>query len=218
MLNRFLRRIARSNPRGDSELGGASAPAEIVELRLSEPRPWVGKYPEIPPPESELSLQMFVARFVCGDIHGEDTAAIALDLLEAGYDTPSLRRLAGETQVHCDRDAVELMERITKEAGFPVPFPVQQARMLVSRQIARLVIAGEREPWRAVGDLDSVWGWYSEVNNGDVNTIRRLGHDFVWDQEEQRFRPVVDADLLDSFARLAKLTDEECVAPGGMRS
>ena len=204
-----LSRFRRWFNRRSSTTGPANDQPELIGLRLAEPRSWVGKFPGVPAPESSPTLQMFVARYTCGDIYGEDTPALARDLLEAGYDTPSLRRLAGETGIHCHADAAELMDRIAHEAGLPVSFPVVHARMLVTRQIARLVIAGEREPWRAVGDLNSVWGWDSKTENQDVNTVL-AADDFVWDPEEQRFRPVVDADLLNSFARLATLTDEEC--------
>jgi hypothetical protein len=155
---------------------------------------------------------MFVARWVCGDIYGEDTPQLAADLLEAGYDTPPLRRLAGEMQVRCRADVAEIMERVTREAGLPVPFPLGQARMLVTRQIARKVIAGECKPWSAAGDLNGVWGWRTETDNHDVNAVRRAADDFVWDPDEQRFLPVIEADLLQAFARLAKMTDEQCLA------
>jgi hypothetical protein len=170
----------------------------------------VGSYPDVPAPETSLTLELFVARFVCGDIYGEDTPALARDLLEAGYDTPSLRRLAGETQVHNHADAAELVYRISREAGFPVPFPVQRSRMLVSRQIARRVIAGERQPWAAVTDFKEIWGWRTKTDNSDVNSIVDADDEFVWDPAEQQFRPVVDADLLLAFARVARMTDEEC--------
>jgi hypothetical protein len=219
MFKRLLRRISKPAKEPSDSRGDAGGTAEIIELGLNEPRTWVGNYPDVPPPESKLTLQMFVARFACGDIYGEDKPAIAADLLEAGYDTPSLRRLAGETQVHCHADAAGIVEQIMREAGFPVPFPLNCARLLVTRQIARKVIAGEREPWSAVRDLNDVWGWRRpETGIQDVDAILRAADEFVWDAEEERFRPVLDADVLEAFARLAKLTDAECAVPADRRS
>jgi hypothetical protein len=204
MLKRLFRRNARSARDGASE---------IVELHLKESWPWVGRYPDVPPAEERLSLEMFVARFVCRDIHGEDTPSLAADLLEAGYDTPSLRRLAGEMHVENHADASEYVDRIAHEAGFPVPFPLRKAQMLVTRHLARKVIAGQLDPWRAAGDFERTWGWRADPEQPDVKLILVAADEFIWDQEAQRFRPVVDADLLDAFARLARLTDEECFAP-----
>lgn len=210
LLPRFKRWLTRVAPISTDPT--AKEPLDLVELRLDDPRPWVGSYPDVPAPEPKQSLQMFVARFVCGDIYGEDTPSLAADLLESGYDTPSLRRLAGETRVHCNADADELMDRISREAGLPVPFPLRHARMLVARQIARKVIVRECDLWSGVRDLKDVWGWREQTEIEDVNAILRAADEFVWDPEEQRYRPVVDADLLDTFARLARLTDAQCLA------
>lgn len=202
MLGDLLKRIFKSR-----EL-------EIHALKLEEPRDWRSHYPDVPPPEHAPTVQLFLAKFACGDIHGEDTPALAADLLEAGFDFPSLRRLAGETQIRSHADAAELMERIAREAGLPVPFPIRQARLMVSRQIARRVIAGERDPWRGAVDLQGIWGWRSDAGHGAIRAILSAADDDVWDDEAQKFRPVVDSDLLDSFACLARLNDDQLFGPG----
>jgi hypothetical protein len=207
LLSRIKAWLTRSIP---SSTGPGKERLGLVQLKLDEPRAWVGSYPDIPTPEQPMSLQMFVARFVCGDIYAEDTPALAADLLETGYDTPSLRRLAGETQVHCHADAAELIDRIICEAGFPVPFPVFQARMLVTRHIARRVIAGQLDPWRGVSDVKETWGWRDDMPHSDVKLILTAWDEYTWDQEAQRYRPVVFDDLLDAFACVARFTDEQC--------
>ena len=75
--------------------------------------------------------------------------AIAADLLEAGYDTPSLRRLAGETLIRCSADAESLVKSVLRELGVTYPLSDRQARLLAARQVAREVIAGKLEPWTA---------------------------------------------------------------------
>jgi hypothetical protein len=213
MLKRLFRRNARpAKVNVGSVPGDPSGAAAILRLHLKEPGPWVGHYPDVPPPEQRLSLEMFVARFVCGDIYGEDTPEMAADLLEAGYDTPSLRRLAGEMQVHDRADASAYIDRIAREAGLPVPFPLRQAQMLVTQHIARKVIAGQLDPWRAVGDFEETWGWRTDPQQSDIRLILAAADEFIWDQEAQRYRPVVDQDLVDAFARLARLGDEACLA------
>jgi hypothetical protein len=213
MLKRLFRRNSRpAKASVGSEPGDPSGAAAILGLQLKETPSWVGRYPDVPPPEQRLSLEMLVARFVCGDIYGEDTPEIAADLLEAGYDTPSLRRLAGETDVHNHADASAYIDRIAREAGLPVPFPLRQAQMLVTRHIAREVISGQLDLWRAVGDFEATWGWRTDPCQPDVRLVLVAADEFIWDREEQRYRPVVDQDLVEPFARLARLTDEECFA------
>jgi hypothetical protein len=67
--------------------------------------------------------------------------SIATDLLEAGYDSPSLRRLAGEMNVQCSADVEEL---VFHELSAPYPLSETEARLILVRQLAREVIAGER--------------------------------------------------------------------------
>jgi hypothetical protein len=204
LVNRILgSRRAHLNRR----LPGHSEHPEILELKLGEPRDWVGNFLDVPLPEVKLSPQMFAARWICGDIYGEDTQAIAADLLEAGYDSPSLRQLAGAIQIQSRADAADLMKRIIREFNLPVQFPVDQACLIVSRQIARTVIAGRRDPWRGCADIELIWSGHAE--HRIVKAILAAADDLVWDSERQTYRPVVDSDLLKSFAELGKLTDSD---------
>ena len=57
-------------------------------LKPRQPAPWVGKYPDVPPPESTLSIRYVAARWACGELYGEDMPRIAADLLEAGMAAP----------------------------------------------------------------------------------------------------------------------------------
>lgn len=51
---------------------------------------------EIPLPDPSLTPILIAARWVSHDLYNQDMPGIAADLLEAGYDTPALIRLAGE--------------------------------------------------------------------------------------------------------------------------
>lgn len=64
----------------------------------------------------------------------------------------------------------------------------------------------------APANLELIWGWQSDVSHIDVGTILNCADDVIWDKKAQRYRPIVDFDLLESFARLAKLTDEQVLA------
>jgi hypothetical protein len=100
-----------------------------------------------------------------------------------------------------------------REFDVPSPLPEKKARLIVTRQIARGVIAGERDLERAAGYLEMViWGPDWNAPNENLATIFALYDELAWDPKEQRFRSLITDDLLDAFARLAKLTDEEILA------
>jgi SOS-response transcriptional repressor LexA len=134
--------------------------------------------------------------------------SIAADLLEAGYDTPTIRRLAGEMNVVSSSDVEALVERMFRESAVRYPLSQTEANLIVSRQIAREVIAGVRNPWAAANTLEiSIWGWHAP------NSI--LGEIFGINDAidiEPKYRPSLEElrnQLLDSFASLARLTNEE---------
>ena len=136
LIDRFLRKLS------------PTAPPELSVLKLDPPRSWRGQYPDVPEPDSDLSVQLIAARWRCNDIYGEDMPGIAADLLEAGFDSPSLRRLAGEIAT-CSADVEELVAKVIREFGLPYPMPEEQAQLIFARQLAREVIAGRRLPWSA---------------------------------------------------------------------
>ena len=85
---------------------------------------------------------------------------IAADLLEVGYDTPAIRRLAGEMHIRSSSDVESLIVRIFGDFAVRYPLSHTEANLIVSRQIAREVIAGIRNPWAAANKLEiSIWGW-----------------------------------------------------------
>jgi hypothetical protein len=85
---------------------------------------------------------------------------VAADMLEAGYDTPALRRLAGEIQVASSSDVEPLVTQVFHELGVAFPLSGVRARMVTSRQVAREVVAGLRNRWAAASHLEIVvWRW-----------------------------------------------------------
>jgi hypothetical protein len=93
---------------------------------------------------------------------------------------------------------------------FAVRYPLQQteANLIVSRQIAREVIAGIWNPWAAANKLEiSIWSWHAP--NTTLGTIFGI-NDAI--DIEPKYRPSLEVlrnQLLDSFASLAYLTDED---------
>src|SRR3989454_11594841 len=66
------------------------------------------------------SLDLVAAKWVLGRIPSEALPRIASDLLEAGRDTPTLRRLAGELRPTLGESG-PLFEEILDELGVAVP-------------------------------------------------------------------------------------------------
>jgi hypothetical protein len=169
-------------------------------LDTNAPTSFANKFPEVPIPESRLSPTLLAAQWVSHDVYGEEMPAIAADLLEAGYDTPSLRRLAGEMNVACSADVEDLVGRVFRELSAPYPLSESEAKLTVTRQIAREVIAGMRNVRAAANHLEIVvWCWVSR--NSDVATLFQLSDELEWDSEYRRPLAEVTADLIQAFAR-----------------
>jgi len=168
------------------------------------PESFAAAYPEVPSPHNTLSPNIVAARWAVHDIYGEDMPLIAVDLLEVGYDTPSLRQLAGETSIKNSADAEPLVNAMLRELGISQLPSEEEAKLLTSRQIAREVIAGLRNPWAAASHLEIVvWSWDSE--NADVLAIFAIHDEINWERAYRRSLPELKTALLDAFSRLALL-------------
>jgi hypothetical protein len=187
-----------------------SGEPDLVRLEIGKQESWSWKYPDVPPPDTKLSLAFLAAAWACHDIYGEDMPLIAANLMEAGFDSPSLRRLAGETNVTCSADVADLVAKAFREFNIPCPLPETKSTLILSRQVAREVIAGERDPKRGAMYLECLWrgrGW--TTGNEDITAILALNDEFEWGSQFQRPDDGIRDDLLDAFANLAKLSDQE---------
>ncbi len=176
-------------------------------LYSDPPSSSASEYPDVPPPEAPLSPMILEARWASHGLYGEDMPGIALDLLEAGFDTPALRRLAGETQISNSADAEPLVGRMFRELGLPYPLQEQQARWIVSRQLAREVIAGHRNAWAAASHLEIViWEWVPA--NADLETIFSISDEIDWNVPQRRSLSDLNTALIAGFARIGTMTLE----------
>jgi hypothetical protein len=152
---------------------------------------------------------MFVARWVCEEIHSESVPSIAADLLELGHDSPALRRLAAEPRLATWSIIEPLMLRLLKEFNLPSPFPPDLARLLFTRQIAREAIAGFSGPWEALARVERVWNFDLYTAVGDVASLASCVDDVFWDETAQEYRPTEMSDVLDAFARIGSWNDDQ---------
>jgi hypothetical protein len=134
----------------------------------------------VPPPDSPLTPILLAARWIIGDLHGEQMPAIAADLLEAGFDSPTLVRLAGEMQIRSSADAEPLVGMVFQELGVPWPFSDLRAKLIITRNIAREVMAGNRDLYSALSHLEyALWDWRSTTK--DLQMLFGLKDDLSWD-------------------------------------
>jgi hypothetical protein len=185
-----------------------NAQEDFSNLYTSSPVSFADTYPDVPAPDPPLSPHLLAPRWQSHDLYGEDMPRIAADLLEAGHDTPSLRRLAGEMNVVSSRDMEPLLAQMFRELGVRYPINQSEANLIVSRQVAREVIAGLRNAWAAANHLEiAIWGW--TARNPLLQTIFEINDEIDWDPGYGRSMPALKSELLDSFASLATLTDHE---------
>jgi hypothetical protein len=150
----------------------------------------------IPPPDSQRSPVLLAARWISHDIYDEDMPGIAADLLEAGYDTPALVRLACEMDLYGAPEAYGLIKKAFEELGVLWPLSEMRAKLIATRQIAREVIAGERDPYRAASQIEiALWGWRAVT--GDLGDLFSLNDELSWDAEHQRCISAILGDQLE---------------------
>jgi hypothetical protein len=187
------------------------AQEDFTDLYTSSPVSSSQQYSDVPLSDAALSPYLLAARWQAQDLYGEDMPRVAADLLEAGHDTPSVIRLAGESNIGSSADAKPLVGRMFRELGVRYPISQKEADLVVSRQIALEVSAGERNAWAAANFLEIViWGSRREKNS-TLQAIFEINDEIDWDTNYRRSLEELRKSLLDSFASLARLKGEEIV-------
>jgi len=105
-------------------------------------------------PANNAPVAVLQATWVLGDTRPESVPGICTDLLLAGYDSPSLRVLAGLTNAELER-VRELLPQLFNELGLEQPTAVAAA-WRVAQETARELLADRLAPYdaaRSIGDL-----------------------------------------------------------------
>jgi hypothetical protein len=187
--------------------GSPCDPATTSRLHEEPPVSYSARFPDIPPPTDPGSPMLIGAQWICGLILPEDMPSLAADLLELGLDSPALRRLAGEINVQSRRDIEELVGRTLRELCVPFPMSQTFARHMVTREVAREVIAGKRNLWAASFALARItnWDWKSEVRA--LYAVYYLLEELDLDCG----RPIreIEQDLIRTFGEMGAQTEHE---------
>jgi hypothetical protein len=88
---------------------------------------------------------LFVAKWYCSRVLPEDMPTFAADALEAGYDGPALRRLAG-LQKPSTADVGDLFQKSLVEIGRVKIKSQDQAIVFLSRLIAKDIVEDRLDP------------------------------------------------------------------------
>jgi len=191
-------------------LFGNASKRDFSNLYGMPPRSFADEHPEVPKPDHELTPLQIAIRWGCHDLYGEDMPGIACELLEAGADCPSLRRLAGEVNVQCSADVEDIVARVFEELSVPYPISEITARNLLSRQVAREVIAGERNPWAAANHLEIViWNW--QTSDPQVQHIFELNDEIDRAVKYRRSMDEITRDLVNTLATIGARADDAVV-------
>jgi hypothetical protein len=102
--------------------------------------------------QETFHLDLFVAKWYCSKVGPEDMPAFAADALEAGYDGPSLRRLAGLIKP-TSRDVGRLFQDALSEIGKIKIRSKEQAVLSLSRTVASEIVDGRLDPIEGAGIL-----------------------------------------------------------------
>ena len=103
--------------------------SDLRTIYADSPESAAPMFPEVPAPGDPLSPTLLASRWVSGDLRGEDMPGVAADLLEAGYDSRSLRRLAGEMQASNSEALEPLAGAVFSELGVNYPMSEREARL-----------------------------------------------------------------------------------------
>jgi len=155
-----------------------------------------------PPPLSNLDPILLASRWLCGDLLPEDVPQVAIELIEAGREEPSIYRVAAEVNVNSRDDVEALLGRMFPALGVEYPMPLEVARQTLARQIAREVVAGRRDPWTAAMRLERAFPhWETEDQN--ILDIYCAADEADWDPGYGRSDAILEHELIQGFERLA---------------
>ena len=157
--------------------------------------------------------------YVMGHFRGDDLPPIATDALAEGFDSASLRVLAGEMNPAMS-DAGPLFERSLAEIGLRLPTK-QEAALIIGKHYARRILRGDLTPYEGAVRI-----WYNVSNRlsapcqvllhfvgaaSEIEDIPERGH-LPWTR--RRLIRQYEEDIKKSARELTEIEDAEQLAAG----
>lgn len=101
-----------------------------------------------------MQLKEAILAYALGGPVSDALPAVGLEALEAGYDSPSLRKLAGCGRADPSKMVQELFERSVNELGLVIPAP-PEAGLAMAKIVAQDVLSGRYGPYDGAR---RIWG------------------------------------------------------------
>ena len=162
--------------------------------------------------ELTFSPKTAVALWALGRLYSEQLPVIAYEWLEAGWDSPTLRMLAGERNPIMS-EVGPMFDKALEELGFVVPAPSDVPMQLVS-EIAQKIVEGTVSPYdgaREIGDLRLEYSeengvhfsddiWFLAVEYEDYAEYPNLS--FFEKQRRQKIRAELEVAMMEEARKL----------------
>ncbi|WP_141223931.1 hypothetical protein [Granulicella pectinivorans] len=114
-----------------------------------------------------LTPELLAALWMLYQVRSEEIPELAASLLERGFDTPSLRRLAGENRpTHAD--VADLVADTLRALHSRLPKDEVHARTIICRYLAAEAIAGRIAPFEAGDKIASLHDWDTLTYSGQI--------------------------------------------------
>lgn len=95
---------------------------------------------------------LFAAKWYCSMVNPEDMPSFAADALEAGFDGPALRRLAGLIKP-TSRDIGTLLDEVLDEIGEIKVRSKEQGIFKLAKTVAQAIVDGQIDPFQGAERL-----------------------------------------------------------------
>jgi len=110
--------------------------------------------------------------------------------------------------VKCLADVQSLVIKMLGELGVKVPDPEAEAKQLSTRQIAREVIAGMRNPWKSALELERIWN-YEIWHHKDLCDVAQILEELDCPSIARGALPQLTEELVEVFASLGAYAEGE---------
>jgi hypothetical protein len=142
-----------------------------------------------------VDLEMTAAEWEAGLLPPERLPAVAIELMEAGYDSHHLRLVAGLVPAEMD-EGHDLFARALAELDLPRTRTEDERGVALAAEYARRMLAGRVAPYEGARTV-----WQLGIDHFDNDTSRRVGNlDALviladeWDQLPDQ-RPSIENDM-----------------------
>lgn len=148
-----------------------------------------------------MNIYEALAKYVLQEVLVDELPRIALEALESGLDSPSLRQLAGAARNNTDENRRLFMAAV-KELGFPVPSEAE-AGMMEAKLLAGQALDGSITPYSAARQI--YHGIYSRFRQlKELRSIAGLADAY---EENENEREHYTHEMLLEFKKIAGLRE-----------